>query len=68
MAKLAINKGALKPDPDPDPDPDPNPKPEPKPKFVIHEGAEVDLATGLAFEETCYAQVKPFRVMMISVP
>ena len=26
-------------------------------KLAINKGSEVDLATGLAFEETCYAQV-----------
>jgi len=34
-------------------------------KLAINHGSEVDLATGLAFEETCYAQVIPTKVRMI---
>ena len=30
-------------------------------KLAINKGSEVDLATGLAFEETCYAQVIPTK-------
>ena len=30
-------------------------------KLAINYGSEVDLATGLAFEEQCYAQVIPTK-------
>lgn len=33
-------------------------------KLAINFGSEVDLATGLAFEETCYAQVIPTKDRM----
>jgi hypothetical protein len=29
-------------------------------KFAINRGSEVDIASGLAFEEACYAQVTYF--------
>ena len=34
-------------------------------KLAINYGSEVDLSTGLAFEETCYAQVIPTKVCIL---